>query len=185
MRTVSALSIALLALVLVLTGCDEDEETIVLDDPNTPTTSSFTFEYNRSDVDNGVVIVTSEENDTITNILQEFGFARGDVVDARVSAARMARITAPSVRPKVFDYLGSVEVSHGSSPSDPLVALRSPIDDTAEQDLDVVDDADITSVVQNGATPLTMELQVDDASQVPESGDEVRITLTYRLEVQE
>lgn len=185
MRASWPLWIALLSCVLILTGCDEDPETIVLSDPNTPTASTFTFEYDRSDAESGTVTVTSQENDTISSILQEFGFARGDVVDARVSAARMERITPPTARPKVFDYLGSVEVFHGGSTTAPLVALLSPIDDTAEQDLDVVDDTDLTSTVQNGATPLTMELQVDDPSQVPESGDEVRITLTYRLEVQE
>ena len=179
---------ALLVASLFLVGCDDTgtgtEDTIVIGTDADPVEFEFAFEpYSASDVTNGTLILTSTNTDNLASQISNLvGAGRGDVVSARIRSVELERLTGNfSVQPKVFSYLGSASVYYGANTDAQLVAGRSPISDDAQVTLDLLN-RDITTIVQGGAQPLTLELEVNDPSLIG-SGDEVEITVSYRIEV--
>lgn len=187
---------ALLIATLFLVGCDDTgtgtEDTIVIGTEADPVEFEFAFEpFSADDVTNGTLTLTSTNSDDLSSQIQGFvGAVRGDVVSARVRSVRLERLTGnfgvqPGIRleeqPKVFSYLGSARVYYGASTDAQPVAERRPISDNPEVTLDLLE-SDITSIVQNGPRPLTLELDVNDPSLIG-TGDDVEITVSYRIEV--
>jgi hypothetical protein len=179
---------ALLVASLFLVGCDDTgtgtEDTIVIGTDADPVEFEFAFEpYSASDVTNGTLPLTSTNTDNLASQISNLvGAGRGDVVSARIRSVELERLTGNfSVQPKVFSYLGSARVYYGADTSAQPIAERSPISDDAQVTLDLLN-RDITTIVQGGAQPLTLELEVNDPSLIG-SGDEVEITVSYRIEV--
>ena len=163
------------------------DETVIIGSGADPVEVAFQFEpFGADDVsEEGTLTLTSTNSDDLGSQIQTFvGASRGDVVSAEVRSVRLERLTTNSsemVQPKVFSYLGSARVYYGSNTDGQLIAERDPIPDDAEVTMDRLND-DITSIVQDEARPITLELEVDDSSLIG-SSDEVEITMRYRLEV--
>lgn len=190
MRSLQISALTLMAFLLVLTGCDDtttEDETIIIGSDADPVEVEFEFDpFSADNVDGqGTVVLTSTNSDDLGSQIQAFaGASRGDVVRAEVRSVQLERLTgnfSEPVQPKVFSYLGAARVYYGGSPDAQLIAERDPISDEAEVTMDLLND-DITSIVQGGARPLTLELEVDDSSLIGQ-GDRVEITVRYRLEV--
>lgn len=189
MYTVRIVPVALLALMLVLTGCDDtsEDETVIIGSDADPVEVEFRFDsFSANDVTGeSTITLTSTNSDDLGSQIQAFaGASRGDVVSAEVQSVRLERLTgnfSERVQPKVFSYLGSAQVFYGGSVNAQPIASRTSISDQPEITLDLID-SDITSVVQGGARPLTLELEVNDPSLIGE-GDQVEITVRYRIEV--
>ena len=179
---------ALLIATLFLVGCDDTgtgtEDIIPIGTDVDPVEFEFEFEpFSADDVTDGTLILTSTNSDDLGSQIREFvGRSRGDVVGARIRSVQLERLTGNfSVQPKVFSYLGSARVYYGANTDAQPVAERRPISDEPEITLDLLQD-DITSIVQSGSRPLTLELEVNDPSLIG-TGDDVEITVSYRIEV--
>ncbi|PEN07755.1 hypothetical protein CRI93_07160 [Longimonas halophila] len=187
---------ALLIATLFLVGCDDTgtgtEDTIVIGTDADPVEFEFEFEpFSADDVTDGTLTLTSTNSDNLDSQIQGIvGTGRSDVVSARIRSVRLERLTGNfgaetggrlGAQPKVFSYLGSARVYYGTNTSAQPVAERRPISDEPEVTLDLLQQ-DITPIVQNGSSPLTLELEVNDPSLIG-TGDDVEITVSYRIEV--
>ncbi len=184
-----ALSVLLVA-TLFLVGCDDTstgtEDIIPIGTDADPVEFEFEFEpFSADDVTDGTLTLTSTNSDNLEDQIEEMvggGATRSDVVSARIRSVELERLTGNfSVQPKVFSYLGSARVYYGANTDAQPVAERRPISDEPEVTLDLLQQ-DITSIVQNGSRPLTLELEVNDPSLIG-TGDDVEITVSYRIEV--
>lgn len=179
----------LVALLMVLPGCDSSqEETIVLSDPLTPTESSFLFSYDENQFSGGVITVTSSETDELSDVLAAYGgYTRDDIVSVRVEEIQLERLsvggTAAEPAPKVFNYLSRVEVYMGSSTDAPLIGSLEPVPFNAQVALNLGPDRDVTSQVKAGATRALLRLAIEDPNQIGSGGDRVEVTVRFRIEV--
>jgi len=186
LRPVAVPLIALIGLFAVLTACDtagtESDNTITLNDPATPTTVTYEFEYNPSTAVNNEVGVVSSESDTLSSIIASYGFSRSDVVSARVTSITISRSAGrtAATAPKLYDYVQNVEMYLGDSEGGPLIAAQQPVQSTLSTPLDVAD-TDVTSSVQAGASLAFMVIGVNNTS---ESQGFIEATVDYRIEVQ-
>ena len=187
MRTVQIIPVALLALLLAFTGCDDTgtgpEDTIVLGTGADPIEVEFDFDdFSESDINNGTLTLTSSKPDDLGSQIRTLaGASRSNVVSAQVDSIRLERIGLRDVRPKIFGYLGSARVYYGEDTSTQLVAESSPIPANSTVTLSLVN-SNITTIVQNQARPLTLELQLNEPSQI-EAGQSAKINVWYRIEV--
>ncbi|MES3629417.1 MAG: hypothetical protein PPP56_04545 [Longimonas sp.] len=185
--------VLIVALTGALTGCDDtDPSPITLGGPSCnvadPVEVDFTFPvYDADDVTDGKIVITSNRADNLSSVLDGFGgFTRTDVLDAEVTEVTMERLTlggALRVQPKVFGYLGSVNVYYGDDPDGQLIAGQTPVADDPVITLDNLN-TDVTGIVQGSARPITLELEVDDPGSIGSGGDEVAITVCYRINVE-
>lgn len=181
-----------LLFLIVLAGCDSSaNETIVLNDPLNPTEARFEFTYDADDLDDGVIQVTSEEADQLGDVIDAYGYGRSDVVSARIEAVTMERLTQPessATQPKaakVFDYLSRAEVYLGTSTDAPRIGSIEPVPFSAEVELGLESDRDVTSRVQSGSTRALLVLTVDDESLIGSGGDRIEVDVRFRVEVQQ
>jgi len=173
-----------LALALLLTtACDTTEDdTIVLDDPVTPTTATYEFEYDPRTAVGGQVGVTSTSSDGLNSVLQTYGYNRSDIVSARVEAVSISQSVGGSVAttPKLYEYINEIALYLGTSESGPVLAEPQSVDTGLEADLSA-SSTDVTSVLQSGPSRAFLVVDVDDTS---EPQGFVEATITYRIEVQ-
>lgn len=182
----------LLLLLMALPGCDSggSNDTLVLNDPATPTETSFEFRYTEDDFSDGVISVVSEESDELAEVFEGYpGFGRGDVVSVRVEEVWMERRslagTSAKQAAKVFDYLSRAEIYFGTTTDAPLIGERDNLDaSSAEVELDLGPDRDVTEQVKSGPTRARLVLSIDDPAQVP-GNDGIEVDVRFRIEVQE
>jgi len=182
LRPVAVPLVALIGLFAILTACDTTENTQTLNDPATPTTVTYEFEYNPSTAVNNEVGVVSSGSDSLSSIIASYGFSRGDVVSARVTSITISRSagTTAATASKLYDYVQNVEMYLGDSEGGPLIAAQQPVQSTLSTPLDVAD-TDVSSTVQAGASPAFMVIGVNNTT---ESQGFIEATVDYRIEVQ-
>lgn len=182
-----------LVLVVALTGCDDtDPSPITLGGPSCnvadPVEVEFTFPvYDADDVTDGKVVITSDRADNLSSVLDGFGgFARNDVLNAEITEVTVERLTlggALRIQPKVFGYLGSVNVYYGDDLDGQLIAGQTPVADDPVITLDNLN-TNVSEIVRGSARPLTLELEVDDPGSIGSGGDQVEVTVCYRINVE-
>jgi len=179
-------------LMLLVVGCDATgaEGTAVLNAGSVvPPTVEYRFEYDSDDQVDGQNLVRVRANgaDNLGDVLLENGFRRGDVVSARVDSVKFIRVSAkrkegPPLPKFVFDNLLGADVFLGTGTSGPQIASGNfdPNDDADEVRLGV-ETADVTEVVQEGATSAFLQLETSgDITRT----DRVDVTVYYRIEVE-
>lgn len=187
-----------LLLAFAVGGCDASgPETVVLN-ANSPEPPTVAYEYRYTSANlnaSDEVEVASQQSDNLTSVLRRNGFDRSDVVSARVDSVTLERISAPTqgaaARPRavpvpdVFQYLLGASVHLGTDDTGPQIATGQFQTDQRFVSLPVATQ-NVTSVVQNGATPSFLRLEVEDPSSVPEPPDEdaVEVVVYYRIEVE-
>lgn len=201
MRSFGRISFAVgaaLLLAFTMGGCDSGGPGTVVLNANSPKppTVEYAFRYTSDDLSgNDEVEVVSQAADNLTSVLQSNGFARSDVVSARVDSVTLERISASTPgtasrrrarpEPQVFQYLLGASVYLGESDSGPRIAGGQFQTDQRFVSLPVTTPT-VTPVVRAGATPAFLRLEVEEANNVPEppNEDAVEVRVYYRIEVE-
>lgn len=194
LRFSSAVVGAVLLLAFTVVGCDASgPETVVLNaNSPEPPTVEYEYRYTSDNLNaNDEVEVASQQSDNLTSVLRSNGFDRSDVVSARVDSVTLERISAPAQdaartrsvpEPKVFQYLLGASVYLGTDDSGPRIARGQFQTEQRFVSLPVATQ-NVTSIVQAGATPSFLRLEVENPSDVPNE-DAVEVVVYYRLEVE-
>jgi len=176
----AALALPVFAVGLVLTSCDLASAggTAILNaNSAVPPTVRHRFEYERTDAtQDGIVEVTSEiEAETLDDVLADNGFARSDVVSARIDSVEVVPITAPPPAEATL-HLGSddsglqiARVTFSEEAPTPAVDRSGQL---------------VTGTVRSGTSKVFARFQAGAPRAIPEGGGVVRALVYYRLEVE-
>ncbi len=195
------LLLVVLSLSLVLVGCDSigaGDDTITLSSETNDEFNpiEYTFQYSRSDVENGTISVTSRPNDgqDIDEPLDRIAAAsRSDIQSAKVTKVTFRRVSSggsSAETSKVFDYLSKAEVRLGTR-SGPLVAVEEGISSAGGNsaiDMELGPEADassVTDVLKNGDRPTSVafNLDVQNPDDIGDPFDEIEIEIFYSITV--
>lgn len=166
---------------VALTGCDSlgggDDTAILNADSAEPPVIDYTFQYGPENRTDGTVEVASVGTGDLTEILQDNGFSRDDIVSARVESVVLDGLSTDPAA-KIFSHVRNAEVYLGASTSGVRIADGTISNQTGSVTLEPTSN-DVTSTLKSGASKTFLRLDTGDF----QDQYTAEATVTYRIEV--